>query len=52
MQGGLIDADHLVEVVHSVLQLRQKQFHPLLDHGRPADRRGQETPTVVKEIEQ
>ncbi len=32
--------------------LRQEQFHPLSDPGRPAVRRGQGTPTVVKDIKE
>ncbi len=38
MQGGLIDADHLVEVVHSVLRCGNSSFIPYLTMAaRPSD---------------
>ena len=36
MQGGLIDADHLVEVVYSVLHCGKSSFIPYLTMARPA----------------
>jgi NAD(P)-dependent dehydrogenase (short-subunit alcohol dehydrogenase family) len=45
MQGGLVDADHLVGVVHSVLQCGSSSFIPYLTLApRPAD--------AVKELRQ
>ena len=38
MQGGLIDADHLVEVVYSVLRCGKSSFIPYLTMAaRPSD---------------